>query len=316
MTHQLPLITVVGAHSKQGRSVATSLLQSGRYHVRALTRRTDTAAAQHLAQQGAEVVAVPLQLGNKQAFVQAFRGAQGAFIMTPGIAPPDTSEVALGKEQADAAVEAGVEHVVFSGLENVDKLTSGKKWAPHFTDKALIEEYIRGLPLRSSFVYLSFFYTNLMEYYPPSIDRGVVTFSVYLPGDMRAPFVDPLTDTGPAVLEVFDHPEKYRGSVLPVVGEILSPHEMVAGFTRVTGKPAVYQPAYTRQTLLARFPGFGANELLVQELLGMAEYAIEYGYYRQDRDLEWSRRINLHTTTWEKFLKNTRWNGETMSFRS
>lgn len=34
-----PLISVVGALSKQGRSVVRSLLESQRYRVRALTRR-------------------------------------------------------------------------------------------------------------------------------------------------------------------------------------------------------------------------------------------------------------------------------------
>jgi uncharacterized protein YbjT (DUF2867 family) len=37
-----PLVTVVGATSKQGRSVAHALLDSGRYRVRALTRRRDS----------------------------------------------------------------------------------------------------------------------------------------------------------------------------------------------------------------------------------------------------------------------------------
>jgi hypothetical protein len=54
----------------------------------------------------------------------------------------------------DAAVAAGVEHVVFSGLENVEARTAGTKWAPHFTDKAKVADYIRSLPIRSSFVYL------------------------------------------------------------------------------------------------------------------------------------------------------------------
>jgi len=313
MTNQKPLIAVVGALSKQGRSVAQTLLQSGRYRVRALTRDTNTPAAHHLAEQGAELVAVPLRPGSKSAFAQAFRGAHGAFLMTP-VAPPDAYEFDLGKEQADAAQEAGVEHVVFSSLENVEKLTLGTKWAPHFTDKARIEEYIRALPLTSSFVYLSFFFTNLLEYYPPSTDRGTLTFSLYLPADFRAPFVDPLTDTGPAVLEIFDHPTRYSGAVLPVVGEILSPLEMVKTFTKVTGIAAEYQPADTRETFLERFPAFGANEPLVRETLGMAEYAIEYGYFRPDRNLEWSRRFNPSALSWEKFLTKTQWNGAALRF--
>ena len=40
-----PLITVVGATSKQGRSVVNSLMQSQRFRVRALTRRKDSPQA-------------------------------------------------------------------------------------------------------------------------------------------------------------------------------------------------------------------------------------------------------------------------------
>src|SRR4051812_20377202 len=156
-----PLITVVGATSKQGRSVAGSLLTSGAFRVRALTRNVNSIQARSLAAEGAELAQVPLEMGRTRELVEAFRGAHGAFLVTPPIAPPATHEAALGKQQADAAVEAGVEHVVFSSLENVDQITEGKKFAPHFTDKALVEEYIRGLPVKSSFIQLAFFYTNL-----------------------------------------------------------------------------------------------------------------------------------------------------------
>jgi len=206
-TDDRPLIAVVGALSKQGRGVAAALLQSGRYRVRALTRRPDSPEAQRLAQLGATLAEVPLELGQKAAFVEAFRDARGAFLMTPG-APPDTFEIALGKEQADAAVAEGVQHVIFSSLENVRAITGGKKWAPHFTDKAVIEDYIRGLPLTSSFVQLALFYSNLLEYYPPRQENGKLTFSLYLPADVPIPFVDALAAAGPAVREMFDRPTR------------------------------------------------------------------------------------------------------------
>jgi len=152
-----PLITIVGALSKQGRSTAHTLLQSGRYRVRALTRRVDAPEAQSLARQGADLMTVPLEVGHKKDLVNAFRGSQGVFLMTPPIEPPATHEMELGKQQADAAVEAGVQHIIFSGLENVEKITGGKKWAPHFTDKAKVEEYIRTLPFISSFIYLALY---------------------------------------------------------------------------------------------------------------------------------------------------------------
>ena len=192
-----------------------------------------------------------------------------------------------------------MQHIVFSGLENVEKITSGKKWAPHFTDKAKVEEYIRTLPVTSSFIYLALYYTNLLEYYPPRMDGDTLVFPIYLPKDFRAPFVDPLTATGPAVLEIFANPDKYAGKSLPVIGDIISPNEMVETFRRVTGKKAVYRSAFTREGLLNHFPAFGANELLVREILGMVEYAVEYGYYREDRDLLWSRQVNPSSVSWE-----------------
>lgn len=313
-SNEKPLITIVGALSKQGRSATRALLQSGDYRVRALTRRVDSAEARDLARQGAELVNAPLELGHRQAFVEAFNGSHGAFLMTPPIAPPATHEAPLGKQLADAAVEAGVEHIVFSALENVDEITNGRKFAPHFTDKAKVEDYIRSLPVRSSFIHLAFFYTNLFEYYTPRMEGDTLVFPIYLPADFRAPFVDPLSATGPVVLEIFSNPDRYAGKSLPVIGDIISPDEMVATFTRVTGKKAAYRSAYTRDELLHHFPDFAANELLVREILGMAEYAVEYGYYREDRDLAWSRKINPHSLTWEQFLRETGWQGQTQSF--
>jgi uncharacterized protein YbjT (DUF2867 family) len=315
-TSDKPLITVVGATSKQGRSVAHALLDSGRYRVRALTRRRDSEPAQALAQQGAEVVVVPLQPGRQAELTTAMRGSAGAFLMTPPIVkvPPADDEFTLGKELANAAVAAGVENVVFSALENVEARTGGTKWAPHFTDKARVEAYIRSLPIRSSFVYLAFFYTNFLEYYVPQRGADGLTFAIYLPPHLPMPFVDPLTATGPAVREIFDHPTQYAGQSLPVLGEFLSAQEMVDTFVRVTGRRARYASAFTREDLLRLFPAFAANEYLVRELVGMVEYAIEYGYYAPGRDLTWTRRIDPHALTWEQFLKRSNWQGEPLTF--
>ena len=84
-------------------------------------------------------VVAPLEAGRKAQFAAALRGSHGAFLMTPPIAPvppPGRPELALGMELADAALAAGVEHVVWSSLENVDDRTGGTLWAPHFTEKA------------------------------------------------------------------------------------------------------------------------------------------------------------------------------------
>ncbi|WP_208644944.1 NmrA/HSCARG family protein [Mucilaginibacter kameinonensis] len=308
-----PLITIVGVSGKQGRSAAKALLESGGFRVRGITRQANSQLALDLIKQGAELINLPLDIGHQRDYVEAFRDSHGVFIMTPGIAPPQTHELELGKQLADAAVEAGAQHIIFSSLENVDQITGGKEFAPHFTDKAKIEMYIRTLPVTSSFIYMAFFFTNLLEYYPPVQKGDTLVFPMYLPEDFRAPFVDPLTATGPAILEIFSNPDIYSGKALPVVGDMISPREMIDTFTRVTGKRAVYSVAYTRENFLRYFPAFGSNNLLVDEILGMAAYARAYGYFRNDRDILWSRQIDPNILTWEGFLRATNWKGQQTS---
>jgi uncharacterized protein YbjT (DUF2867 family) len=314
MQHQKPLVAVVGATSKQGRSVVATLLGSQRFRVRALTRNSNSPAARALKDLGAELVNVPLELGHTKEFERAFEGAYGVFLMTPPVAPPDTSEAPLGRQLANAAVAAGVQHVVFSTLENVDRISGGTKYAPHFTDKAEVADYIRGLPISHSFIMLAFFYTNLLEYYVPRYDGDTLLLPIYLPEDFRAPFIDPLTATGPVVLEIFSNPGLYAGRMLPIVGDTISPREIVETFQRVTGIKAEYRNAFTREGLLENFPAFADNELLVRELLGMVEYAVEYGYFSEEHDLDWSRRLTPGTPNWEQFLRTTGWRGNQKSF--
>lgn len=314
MSSDKPLITIVGVLGKQGRSAARTLLESGLYRVRGITRRIDSAEALGLAKLGLELVSIPLALGYKSEFTKAFRGSDGVFLMTPNIAPPASHELALGMELADAAVDAGVPHIVFSSLENVDEISGGKLFAPHFTDKANIEAYIRTLPVVSSFIYMAFFYTNLIEFYTPALEGDTLIFPIYLPQDFRAPFVDPLTATGPAVLEIFSKPGEYAGKSLPVIGDIISPREMVDTFVRVTGRKAAYNSAFSPEELLYHFPEFGANETLVREISGMVTYAVDYGYFGKDRDLLWSRQIDPHALSWEQFLRSTNWNGEKLAY--
>jgi len=46
----------------------------------------------------------------------------------------------------------------------------------------------------------------------------------------------------------------------------------------------------------------------------MAEYAVEYGYFKEDRDLLWSRQVNKNSMNWEQFLRSSHWQGEKLSF--
>jgi uncharacterized protein YbjT (DUF2867 family) len=246
--------------------------------------------------------------------MNAFQGSHGVYLLTPMIVPPATHEAELGRQLADAAVEAGVQHVIFSSLEDVEKITGGKKWVPHFTDKAKVEEYIRSLPISSSFIYLALFYTNLIEFFPPRMDGDTLISPIYLPEDFRRAVYGSVDCGGSCGFGTFTNRDKYAGKSLPVIGDIISPKEMVQTFSRVTGKKAAYRSAFTREELLHHFPSFRANELFVREIVEMLQYIVEDGYYRKERDLLWSRQVNPNSVSWEQFLRMTKWQGQSQSF--
>jgi hypothetical protein len=93
-TNNKQLISVYGATSKQGRSVAVTLLESDRFRVRAITRNRDSKEARSLELLGAEIATVPAGLGHHEELVTAFTGADGVFLMTPQINPQDDVEFA------------------------------------------------------------------------------------------------------------------------------------------------------------------------------------------------------------------------------
>src|SRR5262249_44625387 len=74
-----PLITVVGASSKQGRSVAHALLDSGRYRVRALTRRRHADPARARRERGPEVVGGPWERARRSGRPGPWGGSSARF---------------------------------------------------------------------------------------------------------------------------------------------------------------------------------------------------------------------------------------------
>lgn len=70
-----------------------------------------------------------------------------------------------GKNAVDAAKECGVQHLVYSGLENV-KESCGYSVAC-FDGKGRVEEYLRSCGLEYTIVRLSFYMENLLTMFPP-----------------------------------------------------------------------------------------------------------------------------------------------------
>ncbi|XP_066294011.1 nmrA-like family domain-containing protein 1 [Branchiostoma lanceolatum] len=193
------LITVFGATGAQGGSVANALLEDQDFKVRAVTRNASSDKAKALQGKGAEIVQASLD--DPSTLGPALQGAHGVFVVTNYWEHMDQErEIKQGKDIADAAKAAGVLHVVFSGLENVEKIAGFP--CPHFDAKGQIEEYMTSLELPVAFVRFSFYYENYISMMKPQKQEDG-TYVLGVPMEGAAMDIVSAGDMGPAVRTIF-----------------------------------------------------------------------------------------------------------------
>ena len=144
MAEQKKIIAVVGATGAQGGGLVRAILAdtSGGFAVRALTRNPSSDKAKALAAAGAEVVAADLD--DQESLEQAFAGAYGAFCLTNFWEHFSVEkEIAQAGNMARAAKAAGVQHVIWSTLEDT------RKWVPLSDDRMpTLRRQVQGAALR------------------------------------------------------------------------------------------------------------------------------------------------------------------------
>jgi uncharacterized protein YbjT (DUF2867 family) len=104
------VVVVTGATGRQGGAVARHLLSDG-WWVRALTRKPRGKPARRLAALGAEVIAADMAIPTT--LDTAFRDAYGVFSVQNPMTAGLNGEIDQGKNVADAAKRAGVQHLVY-----------------------------------------------------------------------------------------------------------------------------------------------------------------------------------------------------------
>ena len=244
-------IAVFGATGAQGGSVARALLARGEFNVRAITRRTDSPAANALRDLGAEIVQGDLD--DPSSLTAALDGVYGVFGVTNFWEHFDKEEQ-QGRNLVEAVAGANVRHFVYSTLPPVAKATGGALRSPHFDLKAGHEDYARSLGIPSTFVHVPFYYENFLYFFPPRpAGDGVWQFG-FPQGDTPLAAIS-VQDVGPIVAPMFEQPEKYIGQVVPLAGDELPAATYAGVMSRVTGANVQY--AYVpRETFAALgFPG-------------------------------------------------------------
>ena len=115
------LITVFGATGAQGGGVVRALLAGGKFKVRGVTRSVESQKAKELASQGVEMVQA--NFDEPESLSKAVAGSYGVFLLTNYWEILDGArETRQGKNAVDACLKEGVEHLIYSGAENVERM--------------------------------------------------------------------------------------------------------------------------------------------------------------------------------------------------
>jgi uncharacterized protein YbjT (DUF2867 family) len=169
MSNDKLLLAILGATGNQGYSIASTVLSDpelrARYNVRAISRSTSATKMQELETAGASLAAADMD--NPSSLASALQGASTLFFMTATQYAGNTRaiETRQAKAVCEAALAAGVSYIIFSSMSHPAKISGGKfKNVEHFDDKAEIEEYIRGLPVKSAFFAPASFMQNLYDH--------------------------------------------------------------------------------------------------------------------------------------------------------
>src|SRR5882724_1058041 len=128
------LIAVIGATGQQGGGVVRALQAGGQFTVRALSRTP----GKH--RELADEVALA-DLDRPETLKAAFAGAHGVFVVTTS-GLQGTDEFKQATAAVHAAKEAGVAHVIWSTLPDVEAISGGKFNVPHFTAKAKADQFV------------------------------------------------------------------------------------------------------------------------------------------------------------------------------
>ncbi|XP_027539508.1 nmrA-like family domain-containing protein 1 [Neopelma chrysocephalum] len=287
------LIVVFGATGAQGGSVARALLDDGTFRVRAVTRSPRKKAAEELKRRGAEVVKADQD--DEPSLEQALQGAYGAFVVTNFWEHcSKEKEIEQGKRLADLSKQ-GLHHVVYSGLENVHKLTGGRLEVLHFDGKGEVEEYFQKTDVPATSVRLPFYFENFISIFKPQKAPQGDTFVLELPmGDTPMDGMA-VEDVGPVVVSILKSPGEYIGQVMGLSTGKLTEAEYAAILSQQTGKTVVASKISPEEYEKRDFPG-------AKELAAMFRfYAL-----KPDRNVALTMKLNPKARTFQQWVADNK----------
>lgn len=228
-------IAVFGATGQQGGAVVDALLDH-KALVRALVRNPQSDRAQALAARGVELAAI--RADDPASLAAALATVEGFYFMTPEANSLEEveAEIRIGTALVDAAVEAGVPHVVFNSAFGADR----ESGVPHHDSKHSIEEHLRKSGLRATMVRATAFMENFASVMAPSLEHGEIVLRLPLPEDVALKMIS-VRDIGRVAAALLLDTAEAPGGAVELVGDELTRPQIAAAFGARAGLPARYE---------------------------------------------------------------------------
>ncbi|XP_069838296.1 nmrA-like family domain-containing protein 1 [Dendropsophus ebraccatus] len=262
--------------------------------VRAVTRDPSKPAVVKLKEAGVEVVRADLD--DERSLEAALGGAYGAFVVTNYWEHlSKEKEVTQGKLVADVSKRLGLHIMVFSGLDNVKKLTGGKLEVKYFDGKGEVEEYFREIGVPMTSVRLPFYYENLLTLSRPQKNKDGDSYSLAIPvGDVPLETMS-VKDLGDVVVSILKSPSKYIGKDMRLSAERLTISQYAAIMSNVTGKDIRDAKITPEEYEKFGFPG-------VEEVANMFRFYI----MMPDRDKELTLKLNPKAKNFQQWMEENK----------
>jgi uncharacterized protein YbjT (DUF2867 family) len=231
------VIAVIGSTGSQGGGLCRAILAdaAGGFSCRAITRDPSKDKAKTLAAAGAEVVQADID--DIESLKKAFAGAYAVYGVTNFWEHFNAAkEKTQAKNIADAAKAAGVQHVVWSTLEDTRQwmpaadtrmpMLQETYRVPHFDAKAEADAFFAGVP--TTFLRTSFYWDNLYMFglAPKKGDDGQYAWAFPL-GNAKMAGIG-VEDIGKCAYGIIKGGSQYIGKTIGILGENLTVDEMGA----------------------------------------------------------------------------------------
>ena len=300
------VIAVVGATGAQGGGVVRAILadKDSGFTARAITRNVNSDKAKALAASGAEVVAA--NVDDEASVRRAFEGAYGAFCVTFF-----WDHLSVEREQAEAAAmaraakAAGVQHVIWSTLDDTRKFIPlddprmptlhGKYKVPHFDGKGEADQYFRDAGVPTTFLLTVFYWDNFIYFGagPKAGPDGTLALTMPM-GDKKLPSMA-AEDIGKCAYGVFKRRDLI-GQTVGIAGGHLTGDEMAAGMSKALGVPVRYNDVPPEVYRSFGFPG-------ADDMGNMFQFKRDFNdYYCKSRSIEFARSLNPELQSYEQWL--------------